>query len=140
MDIKEKKYLETIQEFVENKDFKSASRENQRLLKYLSENADMTEMVSLNSIKSARTTSHLLTRIMADAKNKQTLSAKIQSDEKQIKSLNLMIDVLKQTAAAQQKKIVEMNRLLERIKILESEKELLQQQMDRLKEIDLTQN
>jgi TolA-binding protein len=100
----------------------------------------MTDRVSLNYIKNAMTISHLLTQIMAEDKNKQALYAKIQSDKKQIKSLNLRIESLGQTAASQQNKIVEIDKLIEQVNTLENEKKLLQQQLNRLKEIDLTPN
>lgn len=127
----------TTRELVLNKNFEAAAAENQRILEYYSQNSDMNNVVSLNYVQNAEIISELLTRIMEDEYREQTLSRIIESTEEQIKTLALSSEFFEKKAHALGKNMDDMNRLFGKIKALEKEKEMLQQQIDQLKEIDL---
>lgn len=140
IDKNQKKYLTTSQELILNNDFKGAADENRRILKYYSRLPDTDDMVSSNYLQNAGIIAELLTRIMADEKQKQSLLMKIESNEKQIKILTLSLGSFKRKADALEKKLADMDLLTHRVKTLEKEKETLQQQIHQLKKIDLNPN
>lgn len=130
VDTNEKKYLTATQKLVLNKDFKSAAKENQRVLQYYNSIPYMDDIILSNYVQNAQIISDLLARIMDDEEKKLALYGKILHYEEQIKSL-------KKKAGAQKEKQEDMVMLNEKMETLENEKKLLQQQIDRLKEIDL---
>jgi len=140
VDTNEKKYLTATSKLVLNKDFKSAARENQRMLKYYSRTPDMNDIILSNYIENRRIISDLLTRILDDEKRAQTLYGKFQLDMKQIKALTLKAESLKKSAAALIKQLAGMDALVEKIKTIENENRLLQKQIEQLKQIDLKPN
>ena len=125
------------QELVLKKDFEAAVAENQRILEYYSQISDMNDMASSNYVQTAEIISELLARIMEDEYRERTLSRIIESTEVQIKALTLSSELFKNKAHALEKKMKDMNRLSGKVKALEKEKEMLQQQIDQLKKIDL---
>lgn len=137
IDRNEKKYLMTTRELVLNKDFEAAVTENQRILEYYSQISDMNDVISLNYAQNAEIISELLARIMEDEYREQTLSRIIQSTEEQIKALTLSSEFFENKAHALEKKMEDMDRLSGKVNALEKEKEMLQQQIDQLKKIDL---
>ena len=137
VDTNEKKYLATTRKLVLNKDFKSAAKENQHVLKYYRRIPDMDDIILSNYVENAQIISDLLIRIMDDEEKKLALYGKILLNEEQIKVLTLKAGSLKKKADAQKKKLEDMDMLFGKIKTLENEKKLLQKQIDRLKEIDL---
>jgi len=137
IDRNEKKYLMTTRELVLDKDFEAAITENQRILEYYGQTFDMNDVISLNYALSAEIISELLTRIMEDAYREQTLSRIIESTENQIKVITLSREFFEKKAHALGKKMEDMDRLSEKVNALEKEKEMLQQQIDQLKKIDL---
>jgi hypothetical protein len=137
IDRNEKKYLMAIQELVLDKDFEAAVTENQRILEDYSQISDMNDVALSNYALSAEVISELLARIMEDAYRERTLSRIIQSTEGQIKALILSSELFENKAHALGKKMEDMDRLSEKVNVLEKEKEMLQQQIDQLKKIDL---
>jgi hypothetical protein len=136
-DMKEKKYLTVTQKLVLNKEFISAVRENEHMLKYYRHIPDMNDMVLSNYVQTTRIISDLLIQIIEDEEKKQTLYGKILLNEEQIRALTLTVGLLKKKLDTQKKKLTDRDRLFEQVKILENEKKRLQKQIDRLKEIDL---
>ncbi len=122
-----------------NKNFKAAARENQRILEYY-KTPGTNHMISSNYLQNAEIISELLTRIMDDDNRKQVLFIKLMSNEEQIELLTLSAGSFKKKAGALEKKLAAMEGLSGKVKILEKEKKMLQQQIDRLKEIDLNLN
>jgi len=122
------------------KDFKAAAGENQRILEYYSLTPGMKGMASSNSAQNAEIISELLARIMDGENRQQTLSMIIESNENQIRILTLSTESFKKKAGVIGKKLAALDGLSVKVKNLEEEKKLLQQQIDRLKEIDLNQD
>ena len=137
VDRNEKKYLSNIQVLVLQKEFEPAEQENQRMLDYYNRLTTALDPVESNYMQNAVLISNLLTRIMDDKKEIQTLYEKIQMDEAQIKTMNLKSGSLKKHADTLEKKTADMNTLHKKIQQLENEKKQLQKQIDQLKEIDL---
>lgn len=119
-----------------NRDFKSAARENQRVLEYY-KTLGTNDIISSNYIQNAEIISKLLTRIMDDESRKQALFMKLASNEEQLELLTLSAESFKKKAGDLEKKLMAMDGLSGKVKRLEKEKKMLQQQIDRLKEIDL---
>ena len=120
-----------------NKDYPSAAKENQHILEYYSRISDTDDIILSNYIQNARIISDLLTQITEDQEKKQALYGKIQLHEEQIKELALVQVSLEKKTEALTKKLTDMDLLAKKNKILETEKNLLQNQINRLKEIDL---
>ncbi len=120
-----------------DKDFTAAARENQRILEYYSQTPGPHDMVLSNYVQNAEILSELLVRILEDEKSKQALSMEIASNEEKIKAMTLSWGEFKKTADGMEKKLKGMEQLSGKVKTLEEEKKLLQQQIDQLKEIDL---
>lgn len=137
MDTKEKESLAALQDSVLKKDFKSAARENQRMVKYYESLPDTKDIISSNYNQKTDIISDLLAQILDDEEKKLALYGRILLHEEEIKTLTLTTGSLKKKVNDQQKKLKDMAALLERIKTLENEKTLLQKQIDQLKEIDL---
>ena len=133
VDTNEKKYLTDTREMVLNKDYKSAAKENQRRLKYYSNIPYADDIILSNYVQNAQIISDLLDRIIEDEETRIALYGKILHHEEQIKSL-------KKKTSAQKEKQEDMAVLNEKMENLENEKKLLQEQIDRLKEIDLNQD
>lgn len=119
------------------KDYPSAAKENQYILEYYSRISDTDDIILSNYIQNARIISDLLTQITEDQKKKQALYEKNQLSEEQIKELVLVQISLENKTEALKKEVTDMDLLAKKNKILEIEKKLLQNQIDRLKEIDL---
>jgi septal ring factor EnvC (AmiA/AmiB activator) len=132
-----KKYLMATRELVLDKDFEAAVTENQRILEYYSQITGKNDVASSNYALSAEVISELLTRIMEDEYREQTLSRIIESTENQIKVITLSREFFEKKAHALEKKMDDMDRLSGKVTALEKEKEMLQQQIDQLKKIDL---
>lgn len=130
VDTNEKKYLATTRDLILKNDFKSAARENQRMLQYFSRFTDSKDIITSNYDQNAQILSDLLTRIMDDIKKTQALTRKIQNSENRIKALALTVGSYKKKAAVSQKKLADRDKLIEKIKTLE-------RQIERLKQIDL---
>lgn len=137
VDTNEKKYLITTHDFVLEKNFKSAERENQRILNYYKKITNINDMVLSNYIKNSRLISDLLTRIIADEKEIHALYEKTRLDEEQTKVLILATSLLKKEVDVLEKKLLGMNKLVKKIQNLKNENKGLQDQIERLKEIDL---
>ncbi len=119
-----------------NRDFKSAASENQRVLEYY-KTPGINDIISSNYFQNAEIISNLLTRIMDDENGKYALFMKLASNEKQIKLLILSGESFKKQVGDLEEKLVAMDGLSGKVKKLEKEKTMLQQQINRLKEIDL---
>jgi len=124
-------------DLVLKKDFEAAVAENQRILEYYSQTADMNDVVSSNYAQNAEIISELLARVMEAEYRERTLSRIIEFNEKQVKTLTLSSEFFENKTGVLEKKMEDMDRLSGKVKALEKEKEMLQQQIDQLKKIDL---
>lgn len=134
IDTDEKKYLATTQAFVLNEDYASAIGESQRILEYYSRMPETEDVILSNYVQTSRIISLLLTRILGDIEKKLALHQKILLYEKQIDALDVSEKSLIKKTEIQNTKLAALSL---KIKTLEDEKKLLQNQIRRLKEIDL---
>ncbi|WP_092232234.1 hypothetical protein [Desulfobacula phenolica] len=137
IDTNEKKYLIATQRLVSDMDFQSAERETQRILEYYSGVTGMNDIILSNYIENTRIISNLLTRIMEDEKKKQAFIREIRLKEEKITALTLTAGSLKKKADVQQEQLADMEKVVEKLKFLENEKNRLQKQIEQLKQIDL---
>jgi len=129
--------LTTIREFILEKDFESAEKENQRIREYYRQLSNVNEVAVSNEIQNTQLISDLLTRIIGNENEIQALYGKIRMDEEQIKILNLTNESVQKQVDTLEKNTADAGALKKKITILVSEKKLLQKQIERLKEIDL---
>ncbi len=134
IDTGEKQYLTSTQAFVLNEDYTSAAGESQRILEYYSRIPQTDDVILSNYVQSARVLSLLLTRILDDREKQLALNREILKYEKQINALAASEKSLIKKTESQNSKL---SVLSLKIKTLEDEKKLLQNKIERLKEIDL---
>jgi hypothetical protein len=134
IDTDEKKYLTTTQAFVLNENYASAIGESQRILEYYSRMPETDDVILSNYVQTSRIISLLLTRILGDIEKKLALHQKILLYEKQIDAVAVSEKSLIKKTEIQNTKLAALSL---KIKALEDEKKLLQNQIRRLKEIDL---
>lgn len=134
IDTDEQKYLTTLQDFVLNEDYASAVKESQRILEYYSRMPETGDVILSNYVQTSRIISLLLTRTLGDIEKKLALSQEILAYEKKIDALVVSEKSLIKKTAAQNNKLAALSL---KIKTLEDEKKQLQNQIRRLKEIDL---
>ncbi|MCM2283718.1 MAG: hypothetical protein NDI81_03000 [Desulfobacula sp.] len=134
IDTDEEKYLTMTQAFVLNEDYASAVKESQRILEYYSRMPETKDVILSNYVQTSRIISFLLTRILDDIEKKLALHQEILAYEKQMDTLVVSEKSLIKKTEAQNNKLAVLSL---KIKALEDEKKLLQNQIQRLKEIDL---
>ncbi|WP_153307486.1 hypothetical protein [Desulfospira joergensenii] len=134
------KHLVSVRELIQNKDFKGAARENERILELYrgeSNKPDQDDPVLAQYMRDAMILSHLLNRIIEDEKKIEDLYINDLINRDQLKVRTRMIQSLKKNLARLKKELAETKALNERIKALENENSNLLEQIDRLKAIDL---
>ncbi len=129
--------MTAIREFVLEKDFKSAEKENQRIREYYRQLSNVNRVAVSNEIQNTQLISHLLTRIIGDENEIQALNGKIRIDEKQINIMSQSNESLQKQVDTLKKNTADAGGLQKKINILVSEKQMLQKQIEQLKEIDL---
>lgn len=134
IDTDEKKYLTATQAFVLNEDYASAVGESQRILEYYSRMPETDDLILSNYVQTSQIISLLLTRILSDIEKKLALNQEILLNEKLINELAVSEKSLIKKTEIQNNKLAALSL---KIKTLEDEKKLLQNQIKRLKEIDL---
>jgi len=134
IDTDEKNYLTTTQAFVLNEDYASAVGESQRILEYYNRMPETDDVILSNYVQTSRIISLLLTRILGDIEKKLAFNQEILLYEKQLNELAVSEKSLIKKTEIQNNKLAGLSL---KIKTLEDEKKLLQNQIKRLKEIDL---
>lgn len=134
VDRAEQKYLTTTQAFILNEDYASAVKESQRILEYYSGMPETEDVILSNYVQTSRIISLLLTRILGDIEKKLALNQENLLYEKRLHTLVVSEKSLIKKTEAQNNKLAVLSL---KIKTLEDEKKLLQNQIRRLKEIDL---
>ena len=125
IDTDEEKYLTTTQAFVLNEDYTSAVKESQRILEYYSRMPETGDVILSNYVQTSRIISLLLTRILGDIEKKLALHQEILVYEKRLDTLVVSEKSLMKKTEAQNNKLAVLSL---KIKTLEDEKKLLQNQ------------
>jgi hypothetical protein len=134
VDTRQERYLNLTEKYIHDNDFKSAARDNDQVLEYYKTRFHAGDNVLANYVRQVEINQTLLARIISD-------QGRIISDQGRILSLS---DKFQSCAKNQQEDkhrieslSLQTNKLTEQIKKLETEKHLLEEQIMRLKQIDL---